>query len=276
MPVITPRGGQQQRINRASASENQILQSALATFLLEQFAWGHFSGQLVQQIAELAIKDAQAMQENPNGKLLELESLARVGSNGKHSQHVHRDIMALTNNKTQLPVPCKVVLPFGRQLGDQTQTILLPHEVFSSIYHKYKDTWQKSILPSQDVLTSFWDANQGHPNMANHPIQLLENYRTKCIPLGMHGDEVPVTGKGKCWSKSMLTFQWISLIGLGGTRDRVMWIWSVFDQCLQSGPEGTLQCFWKVLSWSLEWLMKGLWPSHDWNGVRFNFFHIFC
>ena len=271
MGVIKPKGGQSQRVSRSVASEETILQSCLATFLIQQFAWGQFSGQMVQKIAELAMKDAQAMQNNPKGKLKELQDLSEVGSNGDHSQHVHRDIMKLTANKTRLPAPCKVDLPFGRQLGNQTQTILLPHEVFSCIYHKYKDTWALSILPNLDGLTSFWDSNQEHPNMANHPLQLQDNYRTKCIPLGMRGDEVPVTGRGKCWSKCMLTFQWISLIGQGGTNDRVMWIWSVFDQCLQSGPEGTLQCFWKVLSWSFSWLLRGLWPSHDWSGVRFFF-----
>jgi hypothetical protein len=245
------------------------LESFLASFLIQQFAWGHFSGQMVQQIAELAMKDVNAIKANPNGKLQELQNLSQVGSRGKHSQNVHRDIMGLTACKTKLPEPCQVVLPFARGLGSHTQTILLPHEVFSCIYHKYKNTWSKCILPSLDVLTSFWDANQEHPNMANHPLQLQDNYRTKCIPLGMHGDEVPVTGKGKCWSKSMLTFEWFSLIGQGGTTDRVMWIWSVFDQILQSGPDGTLQRFFAVLVWSFSWLQKGLWPSHDWNGVRF-------
>jgi hypothetical protein len=268
MGVKRPRGGQQQRLSRAAAAQEPALQSFLASFLIQQFAWGHFSGQMVQQIAELAIKDVKAAQET-NGKLTDLESLAAVGTKGKHSQHVHRDIMKQCEKLSHLPQGAEVNIPFGRNLGEHKQHILLPHELFSCIYHKYKNTWAKSILPGLSELRAFWESNQDHPNMENHPLKLQDGYQSKCIPLGLHGDEVPVVGRGKCWSKSLLTFQWVSLLaGSTGTVDKMMWIWAVFDQCLRPGPQGTLECFWEVLVWSLSWLMKGTWPSHDWKGNR--------
>ena len=58
-----------------------------------QFAWGHFSGQMVQQIAELAMKDFQSAMEK-KGTLQELQKLAGVGDHGKRSNNVHRDTNA--------------------------------------------------------------------------------------------------------------------------------------------------------------------------------------
>ena len=51
------RGGIRQRLDDFAESTKPALDSGLANFLLEQFAWGYMSPQLVQQIALLAVKD---------------------------------------------------------------------------------------------------------------------------------------------------------------------------------------------------------------------------
>ena len=99
--------------------------------------------------------------------------------------------------------------------------------------------------------------------MNGNPIKDKPDLDSKCIPIGFHGDEVPITGKGKCWCKSMLTFEWCSLLGTGVTCDRMFWVWGAFDKMLE---ETTLVHFWKVLSWSLFWMQQGKWPNADWQG----------
>ena len=49
--------GQRQRIALNPIEEDVASQSELADFLEEQWAWGHLSPQLVQQIAPKACKD---------------------------------------------------------------------------------------------------------------------------------------------------------------------------------------------------------------------------
>jgi hypothetical protein len=169
-----PRGGQHQRLDRAANAYEPVLNSCLAEFLTYQFAWGHFSAQMIQEIAALALKDIHAYIDKP-GKFTELEKLASAGSNGKHINNVHRDVMSLVGTRTKLPNPCNVKIEFGLSLGSQIQAILLPHEMFSCIFHNYPNTWSLSVLPSQERLASFWEANQGHPNMSNHPVKLIEN-----------------------------------------------------------------------------------------------------
>ena len=59
--------------------------------------------------------------------------------------------------------------------------IMLPHELFASLYHNYRDAWSRAILPEQP--NEFWESCGAHPQLQ--------------VPLGMHGDAVSVTGIGK-------------------------------------------------------------------------------
>ena len=78
---------------------------------------------------------------------------------------------------------------------------------------------------------------------------------------------MPITGKGKCWCKSLLTFEWCSLLGHGKTCDRMFWIWGTFDKMMEVEHEPyTLTYFWRILSWSFFWLQQGRWPTTDWQG----------
>ena len=61
------------------------------------------------------------------------------------------------------------------------------------------------------------------------------------------------------------------MVATGVTCDFTFFIWSVFlinvaKTGATAGATGTYERFWKIMSWSLEWLMKGRWPTHDWKG----------
>ena len=261
------RGGVRQRVERVEESTELIIGSCLATFLLEQFAWGTFSPQMVQQIAALAMKDFQTANES-NGKLHQLEALAKIGTAGKNSNNCHRDIMKAVEGATKLPTALAVQLPFAGKLGLQNQSVLLPHEMFATIFHEYPNSWKMIMLPDSAKLHEFWTAMETHPNMLGHPNTTRPEYKDKCIPLALRGDEVPVTGRGKCWRKRTLTFQRLSLVGRGGTADRTIWVWSVIEKYCVPGENGTLDTFWKIISWSFDWLWRGQWPSRNWDGQQ--------
>ena len=40
-------------------------------------------------------------------------------------------------------------------------SMVLPHELFSALYHHYKEAFFTMILPSYDVLQSFWEQVAG-------------------------------------------------------------------------------------------------------------------
>ena len=62
----------------------------------------------------------------------------------------------------------------------------------------------------------------------------------RSIPFGLHGDEVPITGVGKVWAKSALTFQCFSLLAASaglGAKQCMLWVWSVFEKLCTEGAE---------------------------------------
>ena len=85
------RGGIQQKIakQREDAKQNP---SVLAEFLVSQFAWGHFSAQMAQTIAGLAMKDIIKVSDDYE-QLNDLIKLSELGQSGAHSQHCHSALM---------------------------------------------------------------------------------------------------------------------------------------------------------------------------------------
>ena len=168
-PKKRRRGGIKQRLGAAEDDAgNHAAKSLLVAFLVEQFAWGHFSPQLVQKIAALACADFDKAREQE--ELMEdLRRLAQIGSRGAWANNAHRDIMAFTTGVNP-PEPCAVSMPFKAPLGDRMQSVLLPHEMFASLYHNYPDAWTKYIVPDTATLGLFWAAMQHHPQMAGHPL----------------------------------------------------------------------------------------------------------
>ena len=263
-PWRARRGGIRQRLEANSVATPPKIESALANFLLKEYAWGAMSPQLVQKIADFAMTDLKHALAT-GGFLKDLDTLSKLGGAGKQSNNMHRDIMQF-QSCSNLPSGLEVQMPF-KDVGLQLQEVMLPHEMFAAVYHKYPQSWQKVIMPNAEKLEFFWEAQENHPNMNGNPIRERLDLSTKCVPIAFHGDEVPITGKGKCWCKSMLTFEWCSLLGSGVTCDRMFWVWGAFDKMIDDDlVAGTMVHFWKVLSWSFFWLQQGKWPTADWHG----------
>ena len=81
--------------------------------------------------------------------------------------------------------------------------MLLPHELFASLYHDYPQAFEKNILPGfpdeSQKLETFWQSVHNHPSLQQHPLKTRPEYWQKAVPLGIHGDDVPITGMGKTW-----------------------------------------------------------------------------
>ncbi len=240
-PKKRRRGGIRQRLEAAEDDAgNHVAKSLLVAFLVEEFAWGHFSPQLVQKIAALACADFDTAREQE--ELMEdLRRLAQIGSRGALANNAHRDIMAFTTG-VNMPEPCAVSMPFKAPLGDRMQSDPVPHEMFASLYHNYPDAWKKYIVPDTARLGLFWAAMQHHPQMAGHPLLQRDQYDKLAVPLGIHGDGVPVVGIGKGWCRTMTMFSWSSLLAKGPTKEVCYYIWSVFDRlCCAADGSGTME-----------------------------------
>ena len=244
--------------------------SALAVLLLQLFSWGEASPQLCQRIASAAYEDAM-MFYNTETDLRDLKVIGDIGCKGKWPNKCYQDLMLKMPLRVCIPLPTLSQLPFREPCSSLQQAFLLPHELFASIWSSYPSTWKKCVVPDEQVLESFWRHNENHPAFDAADFHGIPDFRRRCVPIGLHGDDVPITGVGKAWAQQQTVFSWSSLIATGETRDRQYFIYSCWEKLRSvdaNQEKDTLGCFFKILVWSLKWLRLGLWPDSDWNNKK--------
>ena len=183
---------------------------------------------------------------------------------------MHQEILQKANQSCRLPKQFFGWINFKPPYNRTLQAMLLPHIIFSSVYHHYQAAWQKIILPSEGRLKEFWklQSQAKHPAFAGHPVlNSTPEFQKKMVPLALHGDGTPVIGIGKIWSRQLTIYSFNSLLGHGTTKDMQLHVWSCFDECC--GPS-TKDEFFTILSWSLEALQKGRWPESNHLGQKYH------
>ena len=254
---------------RKLCETDATLRSNLAEYLILQWAWGFMSPQEVQRISSYAKQDMQLL-TGKEETLPDIDFLAGIGHAGRYPNNCRRDVQRKYSGN-MLNEPLRTTMPMvtlSKQfLAAAEQDIFLPHVLFSDIHNNYPQAWRDRICPSTDKLEEFWAEMQGSPQLLGHPITSLPNYQSRAIPLALHGDGVPVTGVGKVWGKSLDVFSWCSLLGTGLTIEFTFYIYSIFQKALCNATLfNTKQRFWRILVWSLQALMNGLWPDRTWDG----------
>ena len=173
-----------------------------------------------------ALKDA----DSQNRDLSKLRQLAAAGTNGQHQHKCYADVMKVAAPDNRLPSAFLQRLPFKAPLQTLLQAFLLPHMLFSAIYHSYPDTWRQCICPDAKRVEEFWRSVEGSPCVVA-AIKAKRNFRQRLIPLALHGDVVPVTGLGKGWVQTVTNFSWYSLLTrAASTADSLFFIWAMFDK----------------------------------------------
>ena len=266
-----PRGGVRQRQAKRQRSARPSVKSQLARFLVSMFAWGHMSPQMVQKIALYAKRDFdEALLEG--AVLPDLDKLAELGTRGRWENNISTQL--LTSIGTRLPKLHESSLPLSASVPCtflmRSQGILLPHELFATLYRTYPRQFNDRIVQSRQQLKKNWREMEDHPAMIGHPMRERSGWAERAVPLSIHGDEVPVTGVGRSWSKSLLLISWCSLVGVGTTLEKVLLSYVVFAHMLAQGAAvDSIAAFWKVLHWSFFFLWMGVWPDRDESGVLY-------
>ena len=101
--------------------------SELVAYLLREWAWGEMSPQQVQKIAAAVVADCP-------GAPADVQTLARLGTSGRHKNHIHRDLCSRV-----LRVGFRKVQPTAITLSGhpRVQSIVWPHELVADLYEKY-------------------------------------------------------------------------------------------------------------------------------------------
>jgi len=233
---------------------------------MEEFAAGKTSAACLAKFASCAVKDMAAAREGFLFPKLDKVAAAHESSNVARCMYT-----LLQQESACMPALVRLEIPFST--GNELTTMLLPHEYFAAAYAN-TTLWNASILPDSSKLESFWQTMALHPMMLGHPWHERPDGRQKCLPLAFHGDEVPVMGVGKIWSRAALVFSWFSILaqGLGNNSAEVMfYTWGIFEKFvakMEGSSPGTMETFWLVMKWSFTCIWHGTWPTCDWRGCR--------
>lgn len=239
--------------------------SSLADHLLSQFAWGSITPQTAQRIAHCCVQDFSKVLPDRNLNLGDLQCIAKAGSFGRHSNNVHRDVMQIINPKVNLPL----VYSFELEIkgGSMFSQMLLPHELFASMYTEYPEAFAKIFLGVHDLkdvqacqskCTEFWDCVQGHPCLEPLKKNCTPDWKQCTIPFALHGDGTPITGRGKSWSKQHTIFSMASLLTKGCTQNSQLMLFGIWDNLIK---EGSVHTAMEILAWSFFHMYMGVWPA---------------
>lgn len=209
-------GGIQQRAQAAILEEQKAApspKSKLAAFLVQKWAEGIFSPQMVQALAHKSSMDLEA--SSSSVQPLFLKKLASLGNYGQQPNNCHRDLLKIAAPLSRFPQPMQCSFPFQDDKM-RLQKIFLPHEWFATLYHQYPHAWRSTILPSDADLKGFWNRMAGgHAAMVGMPLDKKDF--SVAVPVCLHGDGVPITGAGKAWVKMCTAFSWASMMASGST-----------------------------------------------------------
>lgn len=258
-------GGKRQRLAAAASTEKSShgKESSLAVWLFMQFAWGFLSPHKCQTIASLVVKDYKQLTGDDDEMMSDVKMLAGLGTDGKNENNINRDLMCSLESRPNLPSPLCFTISLKTFEQEVCSYLLLPHEWFHFLYNNYFEQWKQLICPGVAELQKFWSVVSKHPTMVSHPVQNEEGWMSKCIPITLHGDGTPITGRGKTWSKQATIFSMRSMLaGFAPNRVSQIYLWHIFDHLIDKG--GLKKAF-QILQWSFYWLFLGVWPDKPWD-----------
>ena len=294
-------GGIQQRLAADEAEAPMTsLSDGLANYLMQQWAWGHVSPQEVQRLAHAAILDMKGcgLEQLPPFLL----KLSHMGSDGVHENNIHKEMLRMASQGCLVPEPLQVQITFTH--GLVLQPLMLPHVLFSHMYHHYRNTFNKVFMPKgKSQLKAFWRNYSHHPAMLGHEAFSVPSFDQRMLPINLHGDAAPIVGKGKVWCKMMLILSFTGFLAEGSTQETCNLIYGAsrlqkglfcqvckivgvmgalllshvekelchleaYESLMKSGANGTLDQIFKIISWSFNCLLDGKFPEADWAGRK--------
>jgi hypothetical protein len=190
-----------------------LLDSNLAKHLVNERAWGHISAAEVQRISALAFEDEsellRKLGQPPGSGSSSIRALATLGSFGKHSQNIHRDLVAFLGEPDspqplQVPISIKSLKPLPNEdaVRQEKMPFFLPHAEFAHFYNNRKHFFDEFVLGGSGFdyrIAKFWETVKQNkdPKLIDHPLLDRPMHTKFCIPISVHGDAVPCIGVGK-------------------------------------------------------------------------------
>ena len=149
------------------------MHSVLVAFLFEAWAWGYMSPSEAQRIASLATDDIKHAQSvGARGAFEDLEKIRKIGTQGKYSQHMRRD-MESAMPPCDIPRPSFVNVPTraaGGAVLDSLQSIIYPHLLFRTLFVTCPAAFFARLVVAPELVTEFWHSVSHTAQYASHTV----------------------------------------------------------------------------------------------------------
>jgi hypothetical protein len=260
MQVVIPnRGGARQRQKRArEESAAPSGHSPLGTGLLIRWGEGQLSAADVQNVAQLAVQSGASDEE--------VVFLSKIGAAGNQIGNCSRDLKTKFLKGIGIPDPLMVAVPLYNK-SDRTSTveaevgIFLPHEWFACLDCSYPHIFKLMFGPQQ--AQEWWQQQKaGNPKFHKHPMLKKNNWQQLALPFLLHADGAQFQERDSLLTVSMKAL----LFQPGEVKDTHLLLCAVPKSITTPETWGVL---WQVLAWSFEVLLKGKFPTKDWEGRPF-------
>ena len=256
-----------------------VFDSALALELTRDWSWGHKTACQLPRDAAASHKDqldllAKLGIKNRDHASRSLAAMAALGSDGKFENHVKRDLVNLLGAPSfpephYEAVPMKVLKP--KPSEDSVQMVNLPmmdvHHYFSWMYEHNRAVFNMQFLNGDSTgacLTDFWNEviKRKDPRLEGHEWQGRPNWKSKAIPLMIHGDAVPCISVGRPSTKSFNATSVQGLLSFGSTLEQKILLYGNFpDNEIENDTHDTQFAVWQRLGWSLWFAYLGTHPT---------------
>ena len=249
----------------ATQESGSRINSKLADHLISMIFWGFMSVAMAQTIAQLAIVDGAAGQN--------LQTLADLGSSGRYKGNVWRDL--LRRIKFGFVDAARVLVSMPLQIKEKVTpmgvSMLLPHKLFHIMFtHNRSEFIYRLCGGSIENITLFWEDMRGHPSYPDHQLHRHRkfDFKTKGIPLRLHGDGVTPIACGQIWAQSVQALSWSSCLSprIGSWITNFLIIFIYESMIVQ---DQTMEVVFAQLAWSLYWLERGEWPDRCFRGILY-------
>jgi hypothetical protein len=261
-------GGHKQREQAEIASgSSDKMHSELARFLLVSFLTGKTSLPFIVAIAALVL-------EEPAGGHADIKHIASLGGNGAAPGDMRKSlwrkmqVFVLESAIATIRLPVKI----RGQLDWIDFDMLYPHAIFAKLHASDRIEFGRRFYGGvRDRIRTYWQGQVDHPSFAGHPMHDNEyDHEQYACPLFFHCDDVGSIGIGKVWAKAINVLSFGGILS-GGRKadDSHILIWMLFNHILNRGTsdQDTNKVLWRHFTWSLYWLLKGIWPLFSPDGV---------
>ena len=266
------------RVGPAAGEEPfRFYDSGLVLSSLSQWAWGHISATVLQETClksyndQIKLLKSLGLSEDHAHK--SLHKLASLGSYGKQPHNVLPQLLTYLGSPgypppVTFPLYMKVLKQSHQTEAEYPFKMYLPHVLFSWMYQNDRRRFLELFIGKCDTAekrSAYWREleRRRDPRLSHHPMKERAGWRENCIPIGLHGDGVPVLQVGRAGAKSLTCYSIQSGWVFGKTLAVKMLLYAMF-KLLETARGSHL--IWVKMVWSFTTLFEGFWPRYDWNG----------